>query len=152
MPSARPPRARSSSTGTCGARGAALGAVLDAAHRAAERCRERGLVPAFLPRPGSAIEAPREIDALANAADLDLLRLALDVEGLRRAGGDPLAFVGEFAEITGYVRVGEDVAVVAPLAAAGYGGWVTADVGLDAASLAAARERLAEVADRGRMV
>ena len=75
-------------------RGAALGAVLDATHRAADRCRERGLVPAFLPRPGSAIESPREIDALAGALDLDLVRLALDVEGLRRAGGEPPAFVG----------------------------------------------------------
>ena len=125
-------------------RGAALGAVLDAAHRAAERCQERGLVPAFLPRPGSAIESPREIDALANAVDLDLVRLALDVEGLRRAGGEPLAFVAEFAEITGHLRVGDDLAVLAPLAAAGYDGWVAADVPLDAAALATARERLAE--------
>lgn len=125
-------------------RGAALGTVLDAIHRAAERCQERGLVPAFLPRPGSAIESPREIDALANAADLDLVRLALDVEGLRRAGGEPPAFVAEFAEITSYVRLGEDAAVVAPLRAAGYAGWVTADVALEAGALAAARGRLAE--------
>ena len=125
-------------------RGAALGAVLDAAHRAAERCQERGLVPAFLPRPGSAIESPREIDALANAVDLDLMRLALDVEGLRRAGGEPLAFVAEFAEITGHLRVGDDLAVLTPLKAAGYDGWVAADVALEAAALATARERLAE--------
>lgn len=125
-------------------RGAALGTVLDATHRAAERCRERGLVPAFLPRPGTAIESPREIDALANAVDADLAGLALDVEGLRRAGGDELAFVAEFAELIGYVRLGEDVAVVAPLAASGYAGWVAADVALEAGVLAKARERMAD--------
>ena len=42
------------------------------------------------------------------------------------------------------MRVADDLAVVAPLAAAGYVGWITADAAPDAAALGAARERLAE--------
>ena len=109
-------------------RGAALGAVLDATHRAAERCQERGLVPAFLPRPGSAIESPREIDALAGALDLDLVRLALDVEGLLGGLASRQRSWRSSPKRTVYVRVAEDLAVVAPLAAAGYVGWITAGV------------------------
>jgi sugar phosphate isomerase/epimerase len=124
--------------------GARLARLVDELHRAAEACRDRGLVPAALPRPGTLLETPREVDALAHALDVDLVGLCLDVEGWRTAGGDPAAFVAEFAELTAHVRVGEDVAVLPALRAAGYAGWVSADVGDEAGALAAARERLAE--------
>jgi sugar phosphate isomerase/epimerase len=124
-------------------RGSRLGQVADAAHRAADHARERGLHVAFLPRPGTPIETPREVDALAYALDPDLLGLAFDVAGWQ---GEPLAYVAEFGELTRYVRVGDggDADLLDRLRVVGYDGWIVAAVGDETAALAAARERLAD--------
>lgn len=123
-------------------RGSRLGEVADAAHRAADHARERGLEVAFLPRPGTPIETPREVDALAYALDPDGLGLAFDVAAWQ---GEPLAYVAEFGELTRYVRLGDasDPDLLTRLRASGYDGWVTAAVGDGVSELAAARERLA---------
>lgn len=124
-------------------RGSRLGQVADAAHRAADHARERGLEVAFLPRPGTPIETPREIDGLAHALDPDLLGLAFDAGGWQ---GDAVAYVAEFGELTRYVRIGDasDPDLLARLRASGYDGWVVAVVGDAVRELAAARERLAD--------
>ena len=96
--------------------------LFDNAHRAAEQCRERGFVTSFHPHAGSYIESPREVDALLERMDTDLLGLCFDTGHSAYGGGDPLALLREASALVNHVHFKDvDLELLARLRTEGKG-------------------------------
>ena len=79
--------------------------LIDNAHRAAEHCRERGFAVSFHPHAGSYVETPREVYALLERMDTNLLGLCFDVAHSAFGGGDPLALLHDAREVIDHVHL-----------------------------------------------
>jgi inosose dehydratase len=79
--------------------------LIDNAHRAAEHCRERGFSVSFHPHAGSYVETPREVYALLENMDTNLLGLCFDVAHSAFGGGDPLALLRDAREVVDHAQL-----------------------------------------------
>jgi len=78
--------------------------LVDNVHRAAELCRDSEFVPSFHPHVGTYIETPRELDALLEAMDVELLGLCFDTGHCAFGGGDPLTLLRATSDMVNHVH------------------------------------------------
>ena len=79
--------------------------LVNNAHRAAEVCLNRGYRAAFHYHGGTYIETPREIDRFANRLDRERLGFCFDSGHSLFGGGDPVAFLDTYGELTTHVHL-----------------------------------------------
>jgi inosose dehydratase len=79
--------------------------LVNNAHRAAELCLNRGYRAAFHYHGGTYIETPREIDRFANRLDRERLGFCFDSGHSLFGGGDPVAFLDTYGELTTHVHL-----------------------------------------------
>ena len=79
--------------------------LVDNAHRAAQLCRDRGYEAAFHYHGGTYVETPREIDRFAERIDPSLLGFCFDSGHSLFGGGDPVAFLDTYGELTTHVHL-----------------------------------------------